>query len=194
MLFPLHSRLLRLLVLGILVIPAAAGMDAASAATSKSQAAEQNPPGDIPDTQVFVEYRSPLGFKMKVPEGWARADRSDGARFTDKYNTIDISVGEIAGAPKAAMSDPQVADLTASSRSVKVSAVKSVKAGGQQAVLIIYSAQSEPNAVTSKSIRLEANRYLFWKAGRLATLDLLAPAGADNVDDWKMMAQSFRWN
>ena len=36
-------------------------------------APEKNPPGDIPDTQVFVEYRSAGGgYQLEVPEGWAR--------------------------------------------------------------------------------------------------------------------------
>jgi hypothetical protein len=46
---------------------------------------EVNPPGDIPDSQVFVTYASPVGFSIKVPEGWAMTERPDGARFTDKY-------------------------------------------------------------------------------------------------------------
>jgi hypothetical protein len=43
-------------------------------------APEKNPPGDIPDNQVFVEYRSPLGFAIKVPEGWARRQTSERQR------------------------------------------------------------------------------------------------------------------
>src|SRR3954470_10175370 len=43
-------------------------------------APEKNPPGDIPDNQVFVPYRSPLGSSIKVPEGWSRVERADGVR------------------------------------------------------------------------------------------------------------------
>jgi len=32
------------------------------ALAQKRIAPEKNPPGDIPDDQVFIEYRSPLGF------------------------------------------------------------------------------------------------------------------------------------
>src|SRR5689334_2295344 len=35
-------------------------------AAEKPIAAERNPPGDIPDTQVFVTYQSPLGFSLKT--------------------------------------------------------------------------------------------------------------------------------
>src|SRR6476646_6773775 len=36
-------------------------------------ATEINPAGDIPDTQVFVEYAAD-GYAVQVPEGWARVD------------------------------------------------------------------------------------------------------------------------
>ena len=76
---------------------------------------------------------------------------------------------------------------------VKVTGVKSAKLKFGSAILIVYSANSDPNAVTNKQIRLEGNRYLFFKDGKLATLDLTAPLGADNVDQWQLMANSFRW-
>jgi hypothetical protein len=47
--------------------------------------------------------------------------------------------------------------------------------------------------VTNKAIRLENERYFFWKGGKLATLTLSAPYGADNADQWLLMAKSFRW-
>jgi hypothetical protein len=34
---------------------------------------EKNPPGDSPDNQVFVQYSSPAGFSLKVPEGCSRS-------------------------------------------------------------------------------------------------------------------------
>src|SRR3979490_163980 len=52
---------------------------------------EKNPPGDIPDNQVFIDYSSPLGFALKVPEGWARQDLPDGAAFADKYGRITVA-------------------------------------------------------------------------------------------------------
>ena len=61
-------------------------------------------------------------------------------------------------------------------------------------VLIAYTSNSEPNIVTGKQIRLENNRYLFFYAGRLVTLDLSAPVGADNVDPWRTITNSFTWH
>jgi hypothetical protein len=158
-------------------------------------APETNPPGDIPDSQVFITYTSPLGFSLKVPEGWARSDRADGARFADKYDSVDVSAAAASSAPtvKTVRKD-EAAALLKTGRAVKILSVTPIKLPTGNAVLIAYTSNSEPNAVTSKQIRLENNRYLFFNAGRLVALDLSAPVGADNVDQWKLMAESFRWN
>jgi hypothetical protein len=162
-------------------------------AAENAVAPEKNPPGDIPDSQVFVDYSSPLGFAMKVPEGWSRTDGPTGAVFADKYNTMTIGVGGAVRQPAPDVSDPRVAALVSTSHAVKVTEVKSATLKAGPAVVIVYSANSEPNPVTNKQIRLEGNRYLFYKNGKLATLDLTAPLGADNVDQWQLMANSFRW-
>ncbi len=47
--------------------------------------------------------------------------------------------------------------------------------------------------MTNKAIRLENERYLYFKGGNLVTLEFYAPKGADNVDQWRMMSNSFRW-
>ena len=155
-------------------------------------AVEKNPPGDIPDTQVFVAYNG-SGFSMKVPEGWSRTDQPTGARFTDKYNIIVAMVGDAATAPTiSSAAATEVASLKAGGRAVKIADVKQVKLDGGEAIRIDYSANSEPNAVTGKQIRLEAIRFLLFKAGKLVTLDMAAPFGADNVDQWNLMSNSVR--
>jgi hypothetical protein len=156
-------------------------------------AAEKNPPGDIPDTQVFVVYSSPAGFSMKVPEGWSRADRSDGATFADKYDTIEVSVAPASRAPTvASVKAGEVKSLAATDRAVSIGAIKAVKLAGGPAVEIDYTANSDPNIVTGQQIRLERARYLVFGKGKLVTLDVAAPKGADNVDQWKLMSNSVR--
>lgn len=164
-------------------------------AAEKTVAPEKNPPGDIPDSQVFVAYTSPLGFSLKVPEGWARTDRSDGARFADKYNAIDVAVNSAATAAPttASVNNHEAADLVKVGRAVKIGAVKSVKLRSGSAILIVYSSNSEPNPVTNKQLRLENNRYLIYRGGKIATINLSAPLGADNVDQWKLISDSFQW-
>lgn len=155
--------------------------------------AEKNPPGDIPDSQVFIAYKAPSGMSMQVPEGWSRADLPTGARFFDKYNTIVLTGSDAASAPTVAnVRTIEAPDLVASGRAVKITSIKPVKLPGGSAVRIDYSANSEPNPVTNKQIRLEGVRYFIFSSGKLATLDMQAPLGADNVDQWKLMANSVR--
>ena len=182
-----RSVLTRLASAALLTCLAVAGESAVSAA-------ERNPPGDIPDNQVFVTYTSPAGFSLDVPEGWARTERSDGVRFTDKYNIIDVAVTAAAATPTvASASTHEGADLAKTGRAVKIDAVRNARLASGAAILIAYSSNSHPNAVTGKSLRQEHHRYLIYRNGKLATIDLAAPLGADNADQWKHIANSFRW-
>jgi hypothetical protein len=155
---------------------------------------EKNPPGDIPDNQVFIDYASPLGFSVKVPEGWARQDLPDGVSFADKYGRISMS--QTAATKMLSIEEAKqalVPELEKSSRAVTVAAVKPVKLPAGPAIRISYGSNSDPNPVTNKAIRLENDRYYFWKDGKLVSVNFSAPAGADNADQWDMMARSFRW-
>ncbi|BCG98984.1 hypothetical protein EFV37_04610 [Mesorhizobium loti] len=165
-----------------------------ASAAEKPVQPEKNPPGDIPDSQVFIDYTSPLGFTLKVPEGWARSDRADGASFVDKLDGVAVTVSKADAAPTvdSAKAD-YVAKLEAAGRAVKVSAVKQVKLPAGTAIRIVYTSNSEPNAVTNRQVRLENERYLYFKDGKLVALELYAPKGADNVDQWQLMSNSFRW-
>ena len=167
---------------------------AQASSTEKPAALEKNPPGDIPDNQVFIEYRSPLGFKIKVPEGWARRETSDGATFNDKYNTIGLVMSQRADAVTVAnVKQQDVSELEKTGKAVRVADVKSVKLPAGSTVVVSYSSNSEPNPVTEKAIRQENERYFFWQNGKLVTLTLSSPYGADNADQWNLMSKSFRW-
>lgn len=160
----------------------------------KPAAPEKNPPGDIPDNQVFIDYRSPLGFKIKVPEGWARRESPDGVTFNDKYNTIALLQSQHTDpVTVASVKQQDVAELEKMGKAVRVTAVKSVKLPAGSAVVVGYSSNSEPNPVTEKAIREENERYFFWQNGKLVTLTLSSPYGADNADQWDLIAKSFRW-
>ena len=159
------------------------------AAAETPAKAEKNPPGDIPDDQVFITYASPLGFALKVPEGWARTDRADGVIFADKYGKIEVAVtaGDLP-MPKAA-----VDTVKASLRAVDVRKAETADRPAGKAVYVVFDSNSEPNAVTNKQIRLENDRYVFAKGGRVASVTFSAPKGADNVDQWLLMSKSFQW-
>jgi hypothetical protein len=155
---------------------------------------EKNPPGDIPDNQVFIIYASPRGFNFKVPEGWARKDLADGAMFADKYGRITVTETDSPTAPdEASAKQALVPELQKSARAVSIKKIRAMKLPAGSTVLISYDSNSDPNPVTNKAIRLENDRYYFWREGKLVTLDFSAPAGADNADQWDMMAKSFHW-
>ena len=157
-------------------------------------AKEKNPPGDIPDDQVFVAFSSPLGFSLKVPEGWGRTNAADGVTFADTYGQVVVAV-KAAGAPPtlASVRASEVPELQKTGHAVKVSAVTEVRLPSGPAIRIAYASNSEPNAVTGKQIRLENERFLIGHADQQAALTFSAPAGADNADQWILMSQSFAW-
>ncbi|RFB78450.1 hypothetical protein [Methylovirgula sp. 4M-Z18] len=178
----------------ILVGLAPAQLIAQASTVENPVAPEKNPPGDIPDNQVFIDYRSPLGFMIKVPEGWARRETTNGVTFNDKYNIIVVVVSQRDDAATVAnVKQTDVAELEKTGKAVRVRAVKSVKLPAGPAVVVSYGSNSEPNPVTEKAIREENVRYFFWQNGKLATLTLSSPLGADNADQWDLMSKSFRW-
>ena len=157
-------------------------------------AAEKNPPGDIPDNQAFVNYSSPLGFSIKVPEGWARREQASDVVFSDKYNRLQVTVtAQLAGPTLASVKANEATALQKLPSAVRIASVKQVALPAGSTVVLHYSANSDVNAVTNKAIRLDNENYYFWKAGKLAVLTLSAPLGADNVDQWQLMAKSFTW-
>lgn len=189
----------RAIVLSIMLTSTMAGLFPFSMnpvmAAERAATPEKNPPGDIPDSQVFVKFQSPLGFSVQIPEGWSRSERQNGVAFADKFNRIDVEIGTATGSPSVASTKTQQAvELVSTGRAVTIKAIKNVSLPAGSAILIDFESNSEPNQVTNKQLRLESNRYLMFKNGRLATLDLSAPKGADNVDQWKLIAHSFHWN
>lgn len=165
-----------------------------ASAQEKAVMPEKNPPGDIPDNQVFITYTSPLGFSLRVPEGWSRKDDTNGVSFADKYGRIEVTVSETATPPTAAtVQTREAAALEKTGRAVKINSIKDVKVLAGPAVKLVYTSNSEPNPITAKQARLENERYLIAGAGKLATLTFSAPAGADNADQWKLMGDSFHW-
>ncbi len=166
-----------------------------SPSSEKPVAPEKNPPGDIPDTQVFVTYSSTArGYKLEVPEGWARRTNDQNVSFSEKLDGVKVEISPEATAPTAAtVKTKQVAKLEKSDRAVKVVDVKDVLLPGGSSVLVQYASNSAPEPVTGKQVRLENNSYIFFKHGKLATLRLWAPQGADNVDQWQRISRSFRW-
>jgi hypothetical protein len=144
---------------------------------------------------VFVKYVNAAGgYELSVPEGWSRTEIGTDVSFIDKFDGVKVRL--------ISFSDPftldsiqskQLVDLQKSERAVTVRSVVEKAVNGEKAILISYESNSEPDAVTGKQMRLEDQCFFFYKNGKLAALTLWAPFGADNVDQWKLMSESFKW-
>lgn len=174
---------------------AGCGGSSGSSSTVNPNAAEASPAGDIPDNQVYVPYQEPgAGFSVKVPEGWARSSTPTGTQFTDKLNSVTISSTKAPALSQAQATSTEVPALQKSVQGFSAPKVSTVKRNAGSAVLITYLAQGKPDPVTGKSTTNAVERYIFSKAGERATLTLSGPKGADNVDPWRTITDSLKWN
>ena len=170
-------------------------MTSVAKAAATTSGTEASVAGDIPDNQAFVAYAPPTGgWTIKVPEGWARSNDGTATVFSDKFNTIRIETMPLASAPTAASVTatdvPAIAKTAKGYVAGKVSVVTR-KAG--QAILATYAMDGAANAVTSKVVRLDVERYAFWMNGTVAVITLSSAAGSDDVDPWKTVTDGFAW-
>jgi hypothetical protein len=164
--------------------------------TQAAAEVENNPPGDIPDNQVFVSYHSDAGgYSLDVPEGWARSETGPNVSFVDKLDSIKVDITSGSAAPTVqSATDSDVPQLEQQVEAFEKVAIDAVDLPAGQAVRIRYRANSAPDSVTGKKVRLEVDRYELFKDGKLAAISLAAPAGSDNVDVWKQISSSFKWD
>ena len=48
--------------------------------------------------------------------------------------------------------------------------------------------------MTGQRPKMTVDRYVYFKGGKVATVDLATPVGVDNVDAYRMISESFRWS
>jgi hypothetical protein len=156
---------------------------------------ENSPPGDIPDNVAFVPFTSSRGgFTISIPEGWSRTSRPSSVTFTDKLNTVVVSWQVVTSPPSvASVKTREVADLRTSERAFTLGSVTAATLPAGRAVLTSYQANSDPNAVTGQQYRLDVQRYSLYRPGTEIVIGLRSPVGADNVDPWRIVTQSFAW-
>ncbi|MFF4120798.1 hypothetical protein [Streptomyces sp. NPDC001714] len=159
---------------------------------------ESNPPGDIPDNQVYVSYRPTggtfTGFTLKVPEGWARTSQGSTTAFTDKLNTVKITAVSASGAPTVgSVSNTVVPQLHSQVPKFSSAKVSEVTRHAGRVILLTYQGDSAKDPVTGKVVRDAFERYAFYRAGHEVDLTLSGPVKADNVDPWRIVSDSFTW-
>lgn len=159
---------------------------------------ESNPPGDIPDNQVYVTHRptgrSFTGFTVKVPEGWARTDQGSTTVFTDKLNTVKITAVSASSTPTiGSVTNTVVPQLRSQVSKFAAPEVSEVTRHAGRVVLLTYQGDSVKDPVTGKVVRDAFERYAFHRAGHEVDLTLSGPVKADNVDPWRIVSDSFAW-
>jgi hypothetical protein len=161
---------------------------AALAADAKSAAT-----GDIPDSQNFLTLKAPrLRISMIYPEGWTVQETASSASIKDKNNLVRITLSN-GPAPTTAGVQAQVAALKGSTPGLTTGTVQAIALKSGPAVKATYTTQSAPNPVTGKQVTLTVDRYALSHGGRVAIVELGTPQGVDNVDAYKRMIGSFKW-
>jgi hypothetical protein len=82
----------------------------------------------------------------------------------------------------------------ATTRAFQLKSVTTASLPAGPTVLIEYQANSDPNPVTGKQYRLAVLRYELYKNGSEVAITLLSPVGADNVDPWRIITESYAWS
>ncbi|MFI8793239.1 hypothetical protein [Streptomyces sp. NPDC055105] len=158
---------------------------------------ESNPPGDIPDNQVYVVFRPARGFSsftVKVPEGWARTEKGPATVFTDKLNTVRVTTTSTTAAPTTgSVTSTVVPQLRSQVPKFAHPKVSEVQRHSGRVVRLTYQGDSAKDPVTGKVVRDAFERYAFYRQGHEVDLTLSGPAGADNVDPWRIVSDSFMW-
>jgi hypothetical protein len=171
----------------------AAGAAAQEGGTALAADAKSAATGDIPDTQNFLTLKDlRLRVSMLYPEGWTLREAPSGVSIADKNNLVRISLSR-GSPPTIASVQAQLAALKRSTPALKASPPQAVSLRSGPAVKATYTTQSAPNPVTGKQVTLTVDRYVLAHGGRVAIVDLGTPIGVDNVDAYRRMIESFKW-
>jgi hypothetical protein len=180
---------------------------AASASSPSSAAANPSSPGaaaltaearsaatgDIPDNQVFLTFHDPNArYSIKFPEGWAQKGSGADVTFSEKNNLVHIVVGS-GPQPTSAAVAAELTRLKAATPSISFTTPAPIRVSAGPAVKSTYTTTSGPNPVTGKRVVLIVDRYVLASGGRRAIVDLGTAHGVDNIDAYRMMINSFRW-
>jgi hypothetical protein len=169
------------------------GSTQAAGGSALSAEARSLATGDIPDNQVFLSFHDrQAGYSMQYPEGWAQRGSGGDVTFQEKNNVIHILLSR-GPVPSTASVTAELARERQSQPSLSYGAAATISIQGAPVVKVSYSTLSPPNPVTGKRVQLLVDRYVYAHAGKVAIADLGTAKGVDNVDAYKRIARSFKW-
>jgi hypothetical protein len=164
-----------------------------SSVTASSNEAASTAQGDIPDNQQFLTFRNATGgYSIQYPEGWARSGSGTNVTFQDKSNMITIQVSP-GSQPSTASVGKELKQQAASDPCLSPGTPQTATTGPNQAIKVTYTTRGAKSPVTGQRNKVSVDRYVFFKGGKVATVDLSNPVGVDNVDAYRMISESFRW-
>jgi hypothetical protein len=189
-----HGRLAAV-ALAIALVATGCSTPAPPASPSNASPTEMSPNGDIPDNQAFIPYTPASGtFTVTVPEGWSQSSTGEATTFTDKLNAAKFEEMSPAIAPTVQSAQKDIVPQLAKDHpGFALTDVVAVTRAGGSAVLIRYEQDAAVNDVTTTAGKEAVEEYLFWKAGTMVTVTLTSPVGADNVDPWREITDTFSW-
>jgi hypothetical protein len=179
--------------------PTSSGTPSGSASVSaapsqKAVPAENNPPGDIPDSVAFIRYADPAAhYSFTHPEGWARTRAGGRVQFTDKLNGVRVEAVALTSPPTVASAkSSEVPRIRQTVPAFQLRSITQVRLPSGSGVKIVYRRNSDADPVTGKVYRDEVEEYLVSGQGRGVRMELFGPVGADNVDAYRTMSQSLK--
>ena len=141
-----------------------------------------------------MTYSPPSGgYSIKVPEGWARTTDGAATIFSDKFNSIRVETLALADAPTVASVTNTDLAAIGTAKGFKAGKVSTVKRKVGSGILATYQIDGASNGVTDKIVRLDVERYVFWRSGTAVVVTLAGAAGSDNVDPWKIVTDGLAW-
>jgi hypothetical protein len=169
------------------------GSSSLSAASQEPDTGGGTTSGDVPDNAVYLTYHNAAQrFSITYVEGWQLTTQKDGVVIRDKDSSESVTVvpptSDVAGYVKST-------DLpTLSSQAgFKLVNQDEVKVGKANVVHLAYHVLSAPDPVTGKQVPSTVDRYYLPGLNGLAIVSLSTPDGVDNVDAFRRMIESFKW-
>ena len=175
-------------------VAAKASCGSSSASSANASEAASTSQGDIPDNQQFLSFKNRGGgYSISYPEGWARSGSGANVTFQDKSNTIAIKVASGSQPTQTSVA----AELKLEAKTdpcLTPGQPQATSAGPNQVIKVTYTTEGQKSPVTGQRPKITVDRYVYFKGGKVATVDLATPVGVDNVDAYRMISESFRWS